>query len=919
MQVRRDRFQPSSKGLHLAGMLVPMILFGACNAETDGSDSVDESLTADGNLYCLKGETTSYPGGATTDGPAALPKTCVRTALADTPQSRPPSRAVIKVCPAGQTWRDGSACTYHTIQDAFNSITSTAQCGVTIKIKAANGGVQNVYDEALTSRLNLQHVTAVDCPANNWIIVESDSVGDPGFPAEGTRATPCQVGIASLPDRPAYACPAPKILMPKIRGASPDQPIIELAVTTSTAPCAADSHWRFIGLEFTSRAGFHMTPSLVNSSNANGVCSTDHIIWDRVLVHGGDSPQGKSFDENGSALRAAGTYQAVIDSYLYDTKCWGGPNLPGYGACIDSQAINGGLGDNPQGPIKVVNNFLESSGETYEFGGGVATIHPTDITVRRNHSWKPVFWKRDSPDYLCGPGSGCPGYVSVTVAVHPVVKNLGECKNCVRFLAEGNLYEQNWGGDSDQPGTAVLLTPKNQSDGVKSKSVFNGTFLASCSTSTKDWFNADQLFPAPVGNTHGCPFRNSEGFPACRIEVNGDHYAAGGKGSVGTGANDSFPPAGTVVGGITCQGVDSDGNSNCIRLALTNEPGAPTALPPATGAVCGSNPDSYTACHPGGNPGAIVTDVVFRYNRVSHVNNGIGIAAVRSDCGDLAQGIHRVSVHDDVFDDLDGTVYNPVAGAAASGQVSLGFKVANSNPTATESGGITLNHLTVLSSLSNGSRAFCMKAGTCQVPAGAGMEKMGALTLAAAAGVLTKLTLTNSIGVGGIFTMAGGGGDQCVTPPWHPNQTQSTLQCTSGGSSPLGPADGNWCWNNNVLTGGTVPGYPTPGLAIPIAGDGQSGSIMRNPAAGACANAAIQLDEVTDYSDVGFVKLNAAGTTYRFGPGHPVNASGDYHLCRGVGNPAGCTAASPFINAASDGKDIGADIDAVNQYTAGVQ
>lgn len=61
-----------------------------------------------------------------------------------------------------------------------------------------------------------------------------------------------------------------------------------------------------------------------------------------------------------------------------------------------------------------------------------------------------------------------------------------------------------------------------------------------------------------------------------------------------------------------------------------------------------------------------------------------------------------------------------------------------------------------------------------------------------------------------------------------------------------------------------------------------------------------------DGSAVGFVN-------YQSGKG------GDYRLCRGFGDPApSCTEASPYLGKGSDGRDIGADIDAVNAATAGV-
>jgi hypothetical protein len=70
-----------------------------------------------------------------------------------------------------------------------------------------------------------------------------------------------------------------------------------------------------------------------------------------------------------------------------------------------------------------------------------------DIEVRRNHSFKPLTWM------LPIGGNG----------VHPISKNLGECKSCDRVLFEGNVFENSWQGwQSDQAGYALLLTPKNQ-------------------------------------------------------------------------------------------------------------------------------------------------------------------------------------------------------------------------------------------------------------------------------------------------------------------------------------------------------------------------------------------------------------------------------------------------------------------------
>jgi len=64
---------------------------------------------------------------------------------------------------------------------------------------------------------------------------------------------------------------------------------------------------------------------------------------------------------------------------------------------------------------------------------------------------------------------------------------------------------------------------------------------------------------------------------------------------------------------------------------------------------------------------------------------------------------------------------------------------------------------------------------------------------------------------------------------------------------------------------------------------------------------------VSTQSQVGYVNFNGGNR-------------GDYRLCRAPNNPSPlCSAASPYINAGTDGKDIGADVDLVNTLTAGVE
>ncbi len=128
---------------------------------------------------------------------------------------------------------------------------------------------------------------------------------------------------------------------------------------------------------------------------------------------------------------------ALIDSYVNDFHC-----TAVTGACTDAQTI---AGTNGGATIKIVNNFLEASGENILFGGGPGQVLTTDVEVRRNHMFKPLTWSPSDPKFL---------------GTKFIVKNLLELKEGKRVFFEGNLLENTWGGFT-QTGSAILLTPKN--------------------------------------------------------------------------------------------------------------------------------------------------------------------------------------------------------------------------------------------------------------------------------------------------------------------------------------------------------------------------------------------------------------------------------------------------------------------------
>ena len=328
------------------------------------------------NLYCRAGNVAGF--GAN-DGPAALPQSCFYTAITATPS---PGKE-IKVATSG-------------LQKAIEA----ARCGDTLVLAAGadySGGFE-FPDKG--------------CDDTHWITVRSAGA----IPPEGTRITPCFAGIASLPGRPRYDCPAP-------------QRTIARFIVPLHSAISVTNHYRLIGLEITRPEGGG-TYDLVRAPRGN------KIIFDRVWIHG--TPRDET--QRGLAFPGA-TYVAVIDSYFSDFHC-----IAKTGSCTDSQTVWAGAGPEGGGTYKIVNNYLESSGEGILFGGAAASSTPVDIEIRRNHFYKPLIWNPSDANFF---------------GTTFIAKNNLELKNATRVLVEGNILENSWGGFS-QAGFQVLLTPKNQ-------------------------------------------------------------------------------------------------------------------------------------------------------------------------------------------------------------------------------------------------------------------------------------------------------------------------------------------------------------------------------------------------------------------------------------------------------------------------
>jgi hypothetical protein len=382
---------PSGIKLQPSGILTGMApLSGSYSFTAKVADSAGNSSS---RAFTLSVASISDSGF---DGPAELPRVYIQTAMANTPAPG----TTITVNAGGQ------------LQSALNR----ANCGDTIQLQAGA-----TFAGPFT-------FPAKSCDDNHWIVVRT-STGDSAMPAEGSRLTPCYAGVSSLPGRPAFHCVSTENVLAKL-----------VMPTTGSGPivfASGANYYRLMGLEITRLPGTGIVSALSSVVDGGVV---NNLVLDRVWMH------GTAQDETTRGVwLGGGTYISVVDSYLSDFHC-----VAATGACTDAQAIAGGLGGGPTGPYKIVNNFLESSGENVMFGGGPATGTPADIQVSHNHMFKPLTWMK-----------GEPGYVGGTNGNPFVVKNLFELKNAQRVLLEGNIMEGSWGGFS-QVGFGIVITPKNQ-------------------------------------------------------------------------------------------------------------------------------------------------------------------------------------------------------------------------------------------------------------------------------------------------------------------------------------------------------------------------------------------------------------------------------------------------------------------------
>ena len=611
------------------------------------------------NIYCGPGDVPSF---GLTDGPASLPQQCTYTAMSGTPSP-----------------------------GTVRTATSCSDIGTKLAAVASNSGDTVVIPASLGVCVGTWAPT-YQGDANHWLTIRTDQIGSPNFPAEGVQATPCAINITHIDGYPDYPCASPAVLMPMLSSGSANQ------ATLSLTAC---NYCRVIGLNITKQPATNMQASLVDMTGS------DHTILDRVLIHGVDWSSYNYLTSTKTGVATKGIHQAIINSWIYDID---------YNNA-DGQGIVGGIGGQlDEGPLKVFNNLIAGSSETWLFGGGGARAWPHDIEIRRNLSMKPLKWMA---------AIGANTYIGAN-QVWPNVKNLGEFKHGHRILYEENIFMNDWEGQSDQYGGAILTMPKNQSVQNTSKYVnTNGTAVACasdasgtpCAAHTGIWGNRITNVSRTAGLVQltgsldgGWPFYGSGGKVIIQglsgtvsgvdlSTLNGEQTMELGTSGYGSTAPyyiyfKTTPAGPDIASTAVSSGLAHDYTvSTCAQVGhcmfsapQANYPGNPIVSVIDTehitvqldlGAQTGA---TQTTCRPGANSSAQVQDFTVRHNYIQHAENiGFTMSNAVSNCLDTTLGVSNISYHDNVHDDIDTTAWNRSAGSCC-GHGGSGLTIGNSIP-----------------------------------------------------------------------------------------------------------------------------------------------------------------------------------------------------------------------------------------------
>jgi len=197
-------------------------------------------------------------------------------------------------------------------------------------------------------------------------------------------------------------------------------------------------HYWLAGLEVTADLSVINSYGLINLGDGSSAQNTLNVVphdfvIDRCFIHGHTDATIMKYGVRLDCHRAA-----IMDSYISDFHSIG----------FDAQAISC---INGPGPFKIINNYLEASGENILIGGAppaIPELVPSDIEIRQNYFYKPWSWRVGDPTYA---------------GKHWTIKNLFELKTGKRVWLDGNVMENCWADlPIGQSGYAILLTVRTE-------------------------------------------------------------------------------------------------------------------------------------------------------------------------------------------------------------------------------------------------------------------------------------------------------------------------------------------------------------------------------------------------------------------------------------------------------------------------
>ncbi len=194
----------------------------------------------------------------------------------------------------------------------------------------------------------------------------------------------------------------------------------ELNAARAVTMPAGTQGWRFIGMEAT-HPNDNFEYGLIDVLGAR-------LSLERCYIHGTTTSAG---------LRRCVWLQGASDFQIWDSWVSEAREVGSDSQAIASRNVT---------RWHVENCELQGAGENILVDDQGSPTPSLDVTLKRNHFFKPLTWF----PLLIG-GVSNPAFAGTVWTI----KNIFEIKWAYRVLVEGNVFENNWGGAQD--GTAILL------------------------------------------------------------------------------------------------------------------------------------------------------------------------------------------------------------------------------------------------------------------------------------------------------------------------------------------------------------------------------------------------------------------------------------------------------------------------------